>query len=76
MTIIPIGLGLLSVGMILLMIACGVGFFTKQELLLNMTSHVNAGGADIVGARFIFLAGLGVAVLCCFYYLIHTSGAS
>lgn len=63
MTIIPTWLMLMSIGMVLLMFAYGVGFFTKRDLTLKITGHTVTGATDIVGARFLFLAALGAAYL-------------
>lgn len=63
MTIVPTWLTLLAVGMILLMVVYGIGFFTMRDLTLKLTGHTVAGATDIVGARFFFLAALGAAFL-------------
>lgn len=63
MTLIPTWLMVLSIGMILLMVAYGVGFFTMRDLTLKLTGHTVTGATDIVGARFLFLAALGAAYL-------------
>lgn len=63
MTIFPTWLTLMAIGMILLMVAYGIGFFAKRDLTLKLTGHTVTGATDIVGARFLFLAALGAAFL-------------
>lgn len=63
MSVIPAWLTLLASGMIVLMVLYGIGFFTMRDLTLKLTGHTVMGATDIVGARFLFIAGLGAAYL-------------